>query len=131
MVLRVDGKVSNPDGIWYRVAFDDQKLEHPDRVKTDWFVHKEHVALSYEPGVRNTWEDDAPTTTSKRIVIDISEQQLVAYENGEQFLATPVSTGLELSPTSIGEFRVFKKMPSRYMQGPIEDSPVNDFPPAQ
>ena len=31
----------------------------------------------------------------------------------------PISTGLELTPTETGTFTVFKKTPSRYMQGPL------------
>ena len=30
-----------------------------------------------------------------------------------------ISTGLELSPTPAGTFTIFKKTPSRYMQGPL------------
>ena len=33
----------------------------------------------------------------------------------------PVSTGLELTPTPRGVFSVYKKTPTRYMQGPLPD----------
>jgi lipoprotein-anchoring transpeptidase ErfK/SrfK len=31
----------------------------------------------------------------------------------------PISTGLELTPTPRGEFKVYLKTPTRYMQGPL------------
>ncbi len=34
-------------------------------------------------------------------------------------METDISTGLELTPTPRGIFTVFKKTPSRYMQGPL------------
>lgn len=126
MVLRVDGEVENDDGIWYRVLFDDQPIRYPERITTDWFILADGVELSFEDGVINTWENEAPTTTAKQIVVDISDQKLYAYDGETLFMETVISTGLELSPTSIGTFRVFKKMPSRYMQGPIEGAAFSD-----
>ena len=35
------------------------------------------------------------------------------------FMETTISTGLELTPTPRGTFTIFKKTPSRYMQGPL------------
>jgi lipoprotein-anchoring transpeptidase ErfK/SrfK len=58
-------------------------------------------------------------TTTKKIVIDLSEQMLIASENGVPYMETLISTGLELTPTPVGTFTIFKKTPSRYMQGPI------------
>src|SRR5690606_1604810 len=73
-----------------------------------------------------TWEHSA-STTDKTIIIDKSEQKLYAYEGEELFLEAIVSTGLELSPTTEGTFEVFKKTPTRYMQGPIEGVPGSDY----
>ena len=44
---------------------------------------------------------------------------LYAYDRDGLFMQTPISTGLELTPTPRGLFTIFKKTPSRYMQGPI------------
>jgi len=58
-------------------------------------------------------------TTTKRIVVDVSEQMLYAYDGATLFMKEPVSTGLELTPTARGTFTVFKMTPARYMQGPL------------
>jgi lipoprotein-anchoring transpeptidase ErfK/SrfK len=44
---------------------------------------------------------------------------LYAFEGNELFLEVDISTGLELTPTPRGTFTIFKKTPSRYMQGPL------------
>ena len=38
-----------------------------------------------------------------------------------------ISTGLEFTPTPRGTFTVFKKTPSRYMQGPLPNLPDNQY----
>ena len=38
-----------------------------------------------------------------------------------------ISTGLELTPTPRGTFSVFKKTPSRYMQGPLPGLPYDYY----
>ena len=62
--------------------------------------------------------NERPTTT-KEIYVKLSEQKIYATENGKIFLTDYVSTGLDDLPTPIGTFEVFKKTPSRYMQGPV------------
>ena len=48
------------------------------------------------------------------------EQKLVAYgENDEVFMEVTISTGLSSTPTPRGTFTIFRKTPSRYMQGPL------------
>lgn len=125
MVLRTDEQIVNEFGTWFRLAFDDQWLRYPERVTSDWYVSAADVAVLYEPGTKTTWEDGA-SSTQKRIVIDVGEQVLRAYEGEQLAIETTVSTGLDLSPTTIGSFTVFKKTPSRYMQGPIADTPASD-----
>ena len=58
-------------------------------------------------------------STTKRIVVNLTEEMLYAYDGDELFLKEPISPGLELTPTPRGIFSVFYKTPSRYMQGPI------------
>lgn len=43
---------------------------------------------------------------------------LYAYDDTKLFMKEPISTGLEFTPTPRGTFTIFKKTPSRYMQGP-------------
>jgi lipoprotein-anchoring transpeptidase ErfK/SrfK len=69
-------------------------------------------------------------SASKRIIVDKSEQKLYAYENDMLFMESIVSTGTVINPTPIGEFAIFRKTPSRYMQGPLPGIPddIYDLP---
>lgn len=125
IVLTVAGEVENEGTTWYKITFDEW-LRYPERITSDWYVPADGVEVLYQEGVLTTWDDEV-ATTSKRIIVDRSEQRLYAYEGEELFLETPISTGLALTPTPSGTFTVFKKMPSRYMQGPIEDIPESDY----
>ncbi len=58
-------------------------------------------------------------TGTKRIVVDISEQTLYAYDGDTLFMQELISTGLEFTPTPKETFHIFKITPSRFMQGPI------------
>jgi lipoprotein-anchoring transpeptidase ErfK/SrfK len=60
------------------------------------------------------------------IDVDLSEQRLRAYENGEVVRTTLVSTGLPRSPTVRGQFRIWIKLRYDDMEGPdyyLEDVP--------
>jgi lipoprotein-anchoring transpeptidase ErfK/SrfK len=60
------------------------------------------------------------------IDIDLSEQSLTAYENGEPVHTTLVSTGLPATPTPVGQFRIWIKLHYDDMAGAdyyIEDVP--------
>ena len=117
VVLKVSTLVTEDGHGWYKVS-QDPTLRFPERVTSDWYVSAENVQLFTDPG-----EEDAPlgmvATTTKRIVVDISKETLYAYDGDTIFMQEPISTGLELTPTADGVFSVFKKTPSRYMQGPI------------
>lgn len=118
VVLKVGGEVESEGNVWYKIVFD-EFLFYPERVKGDWYVASDFVRVLNDEGVKTTWEDGAATTTTKRIIVDRSEQKLYAYEGDVLFMETSISTGLALSPTPRGTFKVFKKTPSRYMQGPL------------
>lgn len=117
MVLKVSGKVDRDGKTWFKVVFDEW-LRYPDRVKDDWYVSADYIEVLKDEGEKNSWEDGM-ATTSKEIVVDRGEQMLYAYEDGELFMETTISTGLALTPTPRGTFTVFKKTPTRYMQGPL------------
>jgi lipoprotein-anchoring transpeptidase ErfK/SrfK len=57
--------------------------------------------------------------TKKRIVVDVSKETLSAYDGDTLFMQESISTGLDDTPTPFGTFSIYKKTPSRYMQGPI------------
>ena len=118
IVLKVDGEVERDNGeIWYKVVFDEW-LRYPERVKGDWYVNSDYVEVLLDEGDKTIW-DHGKATSTKEIIVDRSEQKLYAYENEELFMEISISTGLELTPTPRGTFTVFKKTPSRYMQGPL------------
>ena len=118
IVLKVDGEVEREDGeIWYKITFDEW-LRYPERIKSDWYVNSDYVEVLLDEGDKTIWEHGKATST-KSILVDRSEQKLYAYEGEELFMDISISTGLELTPTPRGTFTVFKKTPSRYMQGPL------------
>ncbi len=116
IVLKVGGKVERDGHVWYKIVFD-EKIRYPERIKGDWYVAADYVRVLLDEGVRDL--KDRAGANAKRIIVDRSEQMLYAYDGKELFVKEPISTGLELTPTPRGVFMVFKKMPSRYMQGPI------------
>ncbi len=124
MVLRTDG-IATGDGLtWYKVIFDEW-LRYPARVKGDWYVAAAYVATVAEPA--ETAVTPLVASSSKKIIVDRSEQKLYAYDDDTIFMETLISTGLELSPTPRGTFTIFKKLPSRYMQGPLPYLAVSKY----
>lgn len=118
MVLKVGEKVQVDGQTWYNIVFDEW-LRFPERMEADWYIAAEFLDIIIMEGDTTVWEDKPATTTKKQIIVDRSEQTLTALENDNLFMETSISTGLELTPTPRGVFRVFKKTPSRYMQGPL------------
>lgn len=116
VVLKVDGKVERDGMTWYKIAFDEY-LRYPERVQSDWYIAAPFVEVLFDEGDKTIDADGA--TSSQRIIVDRAEQMLYAYDGDELFMETSISTGLELSPTPRGTFTIFKKTPSRYMQGPL------------
>jgi lipoprotein-anchoring transpeptidase ErfK/SrfK len=51
------------------------------------------------------------------IEVDLSEQKLKAWDGGNLFLETPISTGLPWWPTPQGEFRIWIKLRYTRMEG--------------
>lgn len=104
---------------WHKVIFDGT-VRYPERVSSEWYV----VA---DPSAVRTFEDagvldaaiGATTTSAKRILVDLSEEKMYAYDGDALFMEEPISSGLEETPTPRGNFSVFRKTPSRYMQGPL------------
>lgn len=119
IVLKIGGQVVREDGsVWYKIVFDEW-LRYPERLTDDWYVAAPYVTILYDEGDRTIWEHEYSTTSLKKIVINKTTQELRAYEDDIVVHEFLISTGLELTPTPNGTFTVFKKTPSRYMQGPI------------
>lgn len=133
MVLKVNDMVEKDGHVWYKIIFDEW-LRYPERTNGDWYVIGDYVKEIYDEGTKATWGPGSSTVSeniTKKIVVDRTKQQLQAYDGDTLFMEAPISTGLELTPTPRGTFHIFKKTPSRYMQGPIPelvDQQVYDLP---
>jgi L,D-transpeptidase catalytic domain len=112
------------DGIkWYKIIFDEW-LRYPERVSEDWYVAADFVEEVYDT-------QNAEASSTKKIVVDRGDQTLKAFDGEALFMEVVISTGLELTPTPRGEFTVFQKLPTRYMQGPLpylKDQSYYDVP---
>ncbi len=117
MVLKIKDIVHTGTLTWYQVTFDEW-LRYPERSQNDWYVAGGSVQL-FNDLLEDEGVIDFTPPTKKRIIVDRSDQMLYAYEGDTLFMKEPVSTGLELTPTPRGIFKVFRKTPSRYMQGPL------------
>ncbi len=66
-------------------------------------------------------------TNEKLITVDIGGQTLTAWENAKVVHQTKVSTGMSLTPTVKGSFKVKTKVPWQDMRGP---SPYTNIYPS-
>lgn len=130
IVLKVGGKVEHEGVRWYKIIFDEW-LRYPERLKGDWYIAADYVDILLDEGDKTVWENEYATSSMKTITVDRSDQMLYAFEGNNMFLEASISTGLELTPTPRGTFTIFKKTPSRYMQGPLPnlaDRQIYDLP---
>ncbi len=118
VVLRVATTTVVDGREWYQIK-QDSNILYKDRVTTDWYVAADVVQLFRDDGEILLTKKSPPVTKDKSIVIDLSTERLYAYEGDVLVQEELISTGLEFTPTPKGTFRVFKKTPSRYMQGPL------------
>jgi hypothetical protein len=123
VVLKVGGKVETASSTWYKIVFDEW-LRYPERLAKNFYIAAEYVEILRDEGDRT---HDGISTSTKRILVDRSEQKLYAYDGEALFMETSISTGLELTPTPRGTFTIFKKTPSRYMQGPLPYLAVSKY----
>lgn len=65
-------------------------------------------------------------TNEKLITVDLGSQKLTAWENGKVVYETKVSTGMKLTPTVMGSFKIYNKVPLHDMRG---SSPYKDIYP--
>ncbi len=117
VVLLVGSTVTVDGGDWYKIKFA-AALQYPERVQGGMYVSADMVQTFLDPGDQLLTPGENASTT-KRIVVDVSQEMLYAYDGDVLFMQEPISTGLEFTPTPHGTFRIFKKTPARYMQGPL------------
>jgi lipoprotein-anchoring transpeptidase ErfK/SrfK len=118
-VLEVDGTVVAGRYTWYRIK-KDTFIRYPERAPGTWYIASHLVRIHDRSRAEVS---SKPRATGKYIVVDISDQRLYAYDvAGKKHilaLSSRVSTGIKGTPTPKGTFHIFKKQPSRYMQGPL------------
>ena len=119
IVLKTDGVLTYADGInWYHIVFDEW-VRYPDRLTKDLYVSSQYVNLTQSYKASYKKGETIKNLTDKKIIVNLTEQKLYAYEGDELFMETSVSSGLEDLPTPRGTFHIYEKTPSRYMQGPL------------
>lgn len=126
MVLKVGGSVTRDDMTWYKIVFEEW-LRYPERVEGDWYVSSDYVEVLYDEGDQTVWDTEFTDGKLGKILVDLSDQTLTAFADDKEVLQFPISTGLASTPTPRGTFTVFKKTPSRYMQGPLPNLPANQY----
>jgi hypothetical protein len=114
-ILEVEGVAYRDGHAWYRVKHD-HNLRYPERVKGDWYLASEYTKMHV---IGEVVYAQGGEHTNKKIVVSLKNQTLYAYEGDQLFLSAKVSTGIKTTPTPKGVFSIFKKQPSRYMQGPL------------
>lgn len=119
VVLKVAGNVEAEGLTWHKVVFGTE-LRYKERVKGDLYI-AETESVKVITNIGDQYAKSVNASSTKRIVIDIDDQTLSAYDGDTLFMQEPISTGLEFTPTPHGTFYIFKKTPSRYMQGPIPE----------
>jgi len=118
VVLKVEGTTIQKDRAWYKIIFDGD-IRYPERVKGDWYVAVDPTSVQSLENIGDEELTKDTASTTKRIVVDMSQEKLYAYDGDVLFMEELISTGHDATPTPAGTFSVFKKTPSRYMQGPI------------
>jgi lipoprotein-anchoring transpeptidase ErfK/SrfK len=114
-LLEVAQTIQGKDRVWYKIK-QDPNLRYPERVSGNWYIAGDMVRARKAPGVLMS---STLISTNKKIIVDRSSQILYAYDGKKLFMTARISTGLAKTPTPLGTFRIFKKQPSRYMQGPL------------
>ena len=82
--------------------------------------------IAHNPPVVPLPAAPAAIQETRWIDVDLSEQRLTAYENGEPVKSYLVSTGLARTPTPVGQFRIWIKLRTDDMSGPGYD--IKDVP---
>lgn len=92
---------------------------HLDR-DTQPVIKQETTAMNYIPEWVTTPEP-APSDTHQSIVVDISDQRLYAFENGELVYTTPITSGKRGFSTVQGDFSVKSKKTNVTLNSPFKN----------
>lgn len=119
MILKVSGTVEAEGRTWYKVVFDEW-LRYPERAHKESYVAAEYTT-PFKAVAGENYVAGVTASTTKRIDVDRAKQILRAYDGDTLFMEQPISSGLLLTPTPMGTFKIYRKTPSRYMQGPLPE----------
>ncbi|MFA5746780.1 MAG: L,D-transpeptidase family protein, partial [Candidatus Paceibacterota bacterium] len=143
VVLKVKKRVEiSRDEVWYEVDINKSELRYPERVAGDWYFAARYGGEDYAVStfIHEKLLTVYPHTTDrdKEIKIFLSEMRIRAYEKGIEVFSGPISSGKSVDKngnptdkykTPVGKFKVYKKVISRYMQGPLPgDDEEYDLP---
>jgi LysM repeat protein len=100
-----------------------EQLRHDNKL-SDMKISKGQELLIYPPATSlEAFGVDAPMDGERKIIIDLSEQTLTAYQGDVRVLHSLVSTGKDATPTLAGEFAIFQKLKTQHMSGEDYDLP--------
>lgn len=116
-VLKTQKKIETNEGSWYHVVFDEW-LRYPERLTSEWYIPATGTRSILDQGFMELSGTTTPKT-DKLIIVDQSDQKMYAYYGDELYMEQSISTGITVTPTPKGRFTIFKKTPTRYMQGPL------------
>ncbi len=125
VILRVEKTVRVGHRDWYKITFD-EFVRYPERLGSELYVAVDAVKNFTREAPRDA-DPRMQNATERMIIVDLSDQTLVAYDGSEVFMEVHVSTGLDGTPTEPGTFRIFRKTPSRSMQGPIPGGTDDEY----
>lgn len=94
--------------IWYQVI--------DDRYDEIYAVKAEH----FRPVTADELTPISPGVKSKKVIVDLGRQRVIAYENERPVFTTRIATGYFEGDTPKGEFIVERKQPSRHMASTLE-----------
>lgn len=124
--------ITGRHGDWWQVSYDGRSAwvfdGVVDAVNTSDVPVVETVPTPVPPSPAFIPTAAPPSLIEERrwIDVDLSEQRLRAYEDGEVVQTTLVSTGLPRTPTVLGQFRIWIKLRHDDMEG--EDYYLEDVP---
>jgi lipoprotein-anchoring transpeptidase ErfK/SrfK len=118
VVLKVEDSLIQSDLAWHKIIFD-KEIRYPERVSSGWYVAADEKSVQSLLDIGDEVLSADTPATANRIVVDSVHEILYAYDGDVPFMQESISTGLDFTPTPVGTFKVYKKTPSRYMQGPL------------
>jgi len=69
------------------------------------------------PLVSVPYQNITPTAFNKLILVDVNSKKMYLYQNGQLVNTYLVSAGAPATPTPIGEFHIYEKLPLQNMSG--------------